>query len=65
MNNIIKMFNKTISPKKKKKISKYKINDSIVYKFFIIKTKENVKIGILFPTLLEKRKRKKRDRKPY
>ena len=35
---------------------------SIVYNFFflIIKTKENVKIGALFPTLLEK----KRDRKP-
>ena len=30
MNNIIKMFNKKIS---QKKISKYKINDSIVYKF--------------------------------
>jgi len=25
---------------------------------FIIKTKENVKIGILFPTLLEKKKKK-------
>ena len=30
---------------------------------FIIKTKENVKISILFPTLLEKKK--KRGKKPY
>ena len=37
MNNIIKMFNKKISPKKK--ISKYKINDSIVYKFVYNKDK--------------------------
>ena len=29
--------------------------------FFIIKTKENVKIGTLFPTLLEKKRKKKKD----
>ena len=28
--------------------------------FFIIKTKENVKIGTLFPTLLEKKRKKKK-----
>ena len=42
---------------KKTKISYYKINDSIVYKFVIVKKKYNVKIGTLFPTLLEKKKR--------
>ena len=30
--------------------------------FFIIKTKENVKIGTLFPTLLEKKKKRKREK---
>ena len=48
---------------KKTKISYYKINDSIVYKFVIIKTKKKkkkkVKIGTLFPTLLEKKRGKK------
>ena len=29
-----------------------------------MKIKENVKIGTLFPTLLEKKKKKKRGRKP-
>ena len=33
------------------------ISNSIVYKFVSTKTKENVKIGTLFPTLLERKKR--------
>ena len=58
------MFNKKISPKKKSQNTKSMIQQYI--DLFIIKTKENVKIGNLFPTLLEeKRKRKKeRGRKP-
>ena len=37
------------------------INNSIIYKFVSNKDKKKVKIGTLFPTLLE---RKKRDREP-
>ena len=37
LNNIIKVFDKKIS--QQKKISKYKINDSIVYKFVYNKDK--------------------------
>ena len=55
------MFNKKISQKKKSQNTKSMIQQYI--NFFIIKTKENVKIGTLFPTLLEeKRKNKKKKR---
>ena len=52
------MFNKAISQQKQKSqntksMIQYYIN------FFIIKTKENVKIGTLFPTLPEKKKKQK------
>ena len=43
---------------KNKKSHNTKINDSIVYKLVSNKDKKkNVKIGILFPTLLERKKR--------
>ena len=58
MNNIIKVFNKTISLQKQKSnntnlMIQYYIN------LFIIKTKKkNVKTGTLFSILLEKKKKK-------
>ena len=57
------MFNKKISPKKKKSQNTKSMIQQYI-DLFIIKTKENVKIGNLFPTLLEKKKKKKGDRKP-
>ena len=61
LNNIIKVFNKTISQQKQKShntksmIQQYR-------NFFILKTKENVKIGILFLTFLKKKKSVKNSR---
>ena len=54
LNNIIKVFNKTISQQKQKSHNT-KINDSIVYKFVYNKDKKKKLIGTLFPTLLEKK----------
>ena len=51
------MFNKTITPKKKKK--KHFFNDSIVYTFVYNKDKRDIKIGTLFPTVIEKKQRQK------
>ena len=56
MNNFIKVFNKTISQKKKKKNF---FNDSIAYTFVYNKDKRDVKIGTLFPTVIEKKRGKK------
>ena len=58
LNNIIKVFNNTISQQKQKSHN----TNSMIQQYinlFMIKTKENVKIGTLFPTLLEEEKRKK------
>ena len=52
------MFNKAISQQKQKSQN----IESMIQQYinlFIIKTKENVKIGTLFPTLLEEKKKKK------
>ena len=57
LNNIIKMFNKAISQQKQKSQNTKLIIQQYI-NLFIIKTKENVKIGTLFPTLLEKKKKK-------
>ena len=57
LNSIIKVFNKTISQQKKKKSHNTKSMIQQYINLFIIKTKENVKIDTLFPTLLEKKKR--------
>ena len=58
MNNFIKVFNKTISQKKKKKKKNF-FNDSIAYTFVYNKDKRDVKIGTLFPTVIEKKRGKK------
>ena len=55
LNNIIKVFNKTISQQKQKSHNTKSIIQQYI-NLFIIKTKENVKIGTLFPTLVEKKK---------
>ena len=58
LNNIIKVFNKTISQQKQKSHN----TNSMIQQYinlFIIKTKDNVKIGILFSNLLKKKKRQK------
>ena len=60
LNNIIKKFNKEISQQKQKSQNTKSMIQQYI-NLFIIKTKENVKIGTLFLTLLEK---KKRNRKP-
>ena len=55
------MFNKTISQYKQKSHStKLMIQWNI--NLFLIKIKENIKIGTLFPTLIEIIKKKKRGR---
>ena len=51
LNNIIKVFNKTISQQKQKSHNTKSMIQQYI-KFFIIKTKENVNIGILFPIFL-------------
>ena len=56
LNNIIKVFNKTISQQKQKSHNTKSIIQQYI-NLFIIKTKENVKIGTLFPTLLEEKKK--------
>ena len=59
LNNIIKMFNKAISQQKQKSQNTKSMIQQYI-NLFIIKTKENVKIGTLFPTLLEKKGKKKK-----
>ena len=56
LNNIIKVFNKTISQQKQKFHNTKSIIQQYIIFFFIIKIKENVKIGTLFPIFLEKKK---------
>ena len=58
---IIKVFNKTISQQKQKSHNT-KSMIQLYINFFIIKTKENVKIGTLFSTLREEIKKKKKRR---
>ena len=58
LNNIFKVFNKKISQQKQKSHNTKSLIQQYI-NLFIIKTKENVKIGTLFPTLLEKKKRQK------
>ena len=58
LNNIIKVYDKTISQQKQKSHNTKSMIQQYI-NLFIIKTKENVKIGTLFPTLLEKKKRQK------
>ena len=61
------MFNKTISQQNQKSHNTKSMIQQYI-NLFLIKTKENVKICILFLTLLEKKKKKKKkkkkDRKP-
>ena len=52
------MYDKTISQQKQKSHNTKSMIQWYI-NLFIIKTKENVKIGTLFPTLLEKKKRQK------
>ena len=59
LNNIIKVFNKTISQQKQKTQNTKSMIQQYI-NLFIIKTKENIKIGTLFPTLLEKKKKGKK-----
>ena len=58
LNNIIKVFNKTILQQKQKSHNTKSIIQQYI-NFFITKTKEYVKIDTLFPTLLEKKRGKK------
>ena len=58
LNNIIKMFNKAISQQKQKSQNTKSMIQQYI-NLFIIKIKENVKIGTLFPTLLEGKKNRK------
>ena len=58
LNNITKVYDKTISQQKLKSHNTKSMIQQYI-NLFIIKTKENVKIGTLFPTLLEKKKRQK------
>ena len=55
LNNIIKVFNKTISQQKQKSHNTKPMIQQYI-NLFITKTKENVKIGTSFSTLLEKKK---------
>ena len=59
MNNIIKVFNKTILKTKKQKSHNTKSMIQKCIYLFMIKAKENVNIGNLFPALLEEKKRQK------
>ena len=61
LNNIIKMFNNVISQRKQRSHNTKSIIQQYI-NLFIIKKKENVKIGTLFPTLLERKKKKKRQK---
>ena len=54
-NNIIKVFNKTISLQKQKSHNTKSLIQQYI-NLFIIKTKENFKVGTLFPTLREKKR---------
>ena len=59
LNNIIKVFNKTISQHKQKSHNTKSMIQQYI-NLFIIKKKENVKIYTLFPTLLERERKKKK-----
>ena len=50
------MFNKAISQQKQKSQNTKSMIQQYI-NLFIIKTKENVKIGTFFPTLLDKKKK--------
>ena len=55
------MFNKTVSQQKQKSHNTKSMIELYI-NLFIIKTKENVKIGTLFPTILKTKKKKKRQK---
>ena len=54
---LLKCLTKLYHKKKKKK--KHFFNDSIAYTFVYNKDKRDVKIGTLFPTVIEKKRGKK------
>ena len=57
------MFNKTVSQQKQKSHNTKSMIELYI-NLFIIKTKENAKFCTLFPTLLKRKKKNKKGKKP-